>query len=325
MDEKTSYRRAVETTLGPIEPQDLGWVDAHDHVIIDGGLTVLKEPDFRLDDVDRASEELTRWRKAGGGAVVDTMPFGCGRNVRKLAAVSRATDVPILVPTGFQKSSYYLPDHWQHRYDEASITALLLQECVEGVDEFNYDGPVIERSAIKAGLMKVAADYQVVKPTTRKLIRAVAAAHLECRVPILVHTEMGTAGSLVLDLFEEAGVAPDRILLCHVDRNPDVAVHRELAERGAMLEYDTPGRIKYQPESVVVALMRQMFEAGLGDHVTLGGDLARRSYWTSYGGGPGFDYLLTGFTERLRSEGFTDDELETVWQRNPARWLTAGG
>jgi len=298
-------------------------VNAHDHVIIDGGLTVVKEPDFRLDDVERASQELRRWREAGGGAVVDTMPFGCGRNVRKLEAVSRATDVPILVPTGFQKSSYYLPDHWQHRYDEATITELLIQECTEGVDENNYDGPVVQRSTIKAGVVKVAADYQVVKPTTRKLIRAAAAAHRECGTPILVHTEMGTAGATVLDLFEEAGVPPERVLLCHVDRNPDPAVHRALVERGAMLEYDTPGRIKYQPENVLVSLMRGMFEAGLGDHLTLGGDLARRSYWTAYGGGPGFDYLLTGFTERLRREGFTGDELDAVWRRNPVRWLTA--
>lgn len=300
-------------------------MNAHDHVIIDGGLTVVKEPDFRLDDVERAVEELARWRGAGGGAVVDTMPFGCGRNVTKLIAVSRASQVPIVVPTGFQKSSYYLPDHWQHRYDEDAIAELLVQECAEGVDENNYDGPLVRRSVIKAGVIKVASDYQVVKPTTRKLIRAAATAHLSCGTPILVHTEMGTAGLTVLDLFEAAGVPPDRVLLCHVDRNPDVAVHREMAERGAMLEYDTPGRIKYQPEEVVVRLMRAMFDAGLGDHITLGGDLARRSYWTSYGGGPGFDYLLSVFTPRLRREGFADAELDAVWRRNPARWLAAGG
>lgn len=300
-------------------------MDAHDHVIIDGGLTVVREPDFRLDDVALASEELTRWRQAGGGVVVDTMPFGCGRNVAKLEAASSASGVPIVVPTGFQKSSYYLPDHWQHRYDEATIAELLIQECSEGVDENNYDGPVVRRSAIKAGVIKVAADYQVVKPTTRKLIGAAAAAHLRCGTPILVHTEMGTAGHTVLDLFGAAGVAPERVLLCHVDRNPDLAVHRELAERGAMLEYDTPGRIKYQPESVVIGLMRAMFEAGLGDHLSLGGDLARRSYWTAYGGGPGFDYLLTGFTPRLRREGFTNRELDAVWRHNPARWLAGAG
>ena len=312
----------VETTLGALEPSTLGRINAHEHVIIDGGYTVLKEPDFRLDSVQRAVEELTRWRDAGGGAVIDTMPFGGGRNVRKLIQVSQATGVPIVAPTGFQKSSYYLPDHWQHRYDEATIAELLIAECRDGVDENNYDGPVVKRSPVKAGLIKVAGDYQFVSETTRKLIRAAGRAHQVTGVPVLVHTEMGTAGHELLDLLEAAGVPPQRVMLCHIDRNPDLKVHKELAERGAFLEYDTPGRIKYQSETVVINLMRDMFEAGFGANLLLGGDMARRSYWKAYGGGPGLEYLLTTFTPRLRAEGFSDEELNLVWRDNPVRWLT---
>lgn len=312
----------VETTLGALEADSLGVINAHEHVIIDGGYTVVKEPDFRLDSVPKAVEELSSWRDAGGGAVVDTMPFGCGRDVRKLVQVSEATGVPIVVPTGFQKSSYYLPDHWQHRYDEGAITDLLIAECREGVDENNYDGPLVQRSPVKAGLIKVAGDYQVVSAMTRKLIRAAGRAHAATGTPVLVHTEMGTAGETLLDLLEAAGVPPTRVMLCHVDRNPDPAVHKALAARGAFLEYDTPGRIKYQPEGVVIGLMRTMFGAGYGPQLLLGGDMARRSYWTAYGGGPGLAYLLTGFTKRLLTEGFSDGEVAQVWRENPVRWLT---
>jgi len=314
----------VETTLGAIPADKLGRVNAHDHVIIDGGLTTVKEPDFRLGSLKKAVEEIGRWKEAGGGAIVDTMPFGCGRNVRKLIAVSEATGVPIVVPTGFQKASYYLPDHWQHRYDEATIADLLTAECVEGVDEEGYDGPVVRRSRVKAGLIKVAGDYQVVKPTTRKLIRAAGRAHGATGVPVLVHTESGTAADTLLDLLKDAGVPPHRVILSHIDRNPDLDLHERLAGRGAFLQYDTPGRIKYQPETVVVGLMRRMIDAGHGGNLLLGGDLARRSYWKSYGGGPGFDYLLTSFTERLRREGFSEEELRAVWQVNPLRWILPG-
>lgn len=312
----------VETTLGALGADSLGVINAHEHLIIDGGYTVVKEPDFRLDSVPKAVEELSRWRDAGGGAVIDTMPFGCGRDVRKLVEASRGAGVPIVVPTGFQKSSYYLPDHWQHRYDEETIAELLIAECREGVDENNYDGPVVQRSGVKAGLIKVAGDYQFVGSTTRKLIRAAGRAHAATGTPVLVHTEMGTAGELLLDLLENAGVPPERVMLCHMDRNPDPVVHQALAARGAFLEYDTPGRIKYQPESVVVGLMRTMFSAGYGSQLLLGGDMARRSYWTAYGGGPGLAYLLTGFTRRLLSEGFSEREVAQVWRENPVRWLT---
>ncbi len=312
----------VETTLGAVEATALGVVNAHEHVIIDGGYTVVKEPDFRLDSVPKAVEELLQWRGAGGGAVVDTMPFGCGRNVRKLVAVSKATGVPIVVPTGFQKGSYYLPDHWQHRYGEEAVAELLVAECRAGVDENNYDGPHVQRSPVKAGLIKVAGDYQFVGATTRKLICAAGRAHKVTGVPVLVHTKMGTAGEELLELLAAAGVPPERVMLCHMDRNPDPVVHKALAARGAFLEYDTPGRIKYQPEGVVVGLMRTMFGAGYGSQLLLGGDMARRSYWRAYGGGPGLAYLLTGFTQRLLGEGFSAGELAQVWRENPVRWLT---
>jgi phosphotriesterase-related protein len=250
------------------------------------------------------------------------MPFGCGRNVDKLVAVSEATGIPIIVPTGFQKSSYYLPDHWQHSYDEESIARLLQAELVEGADRNGYEGPVIDRSPIKAGFVKVAGDYQVVKPTTRKLIRAAGRAHSATGAPVLVHTEMGTAADQLLGLLEDAGVPPNRVMLSHIDRNPDLRLHQDLARRGAFLQYDTPGRIKYQPETVVIDLMRRLFADGLGSQLLLGGDTARRSYWKAYGGGPGFDYLLAVFTPRLLREGFTEEDLRLIWEENPVRWLS---
>jgi phosphotriesterase-related protein len=284
---------------------------------------VVKTPDFKLDSVEKAIEEMGYWLTAGGGAVVDAQPFGCGRNVRKLIEVSKATGLPIIVPTGFQSKEFYLPDHWQYKYDESLLAGLILQEVTEGADLNGYESPIVQRSEVKAGFMKVAGDYQTVSDHTRRQIRAVGRVHQQTGVPVLVHTEHGTAGDLLLDLLEAAGVPATSVMLCHIDRNPDPYVHRQLAQRGAYLEYDSPSRIKYQPENLVVNLMRMMVDAGLGERLLLGGDMARRSYWKAYGGGPGFDYLLTRFTARLRDEGFSAAELETIWHHNPVRWLTS--
>jgi phosphotriesterase-related protein len=313
----------IETTLGPLPVEKLGWINAHDHIIMDGGYTVVKTPDFKLDSVEKAIEEMGRWQQAGGGAVVDAQPFGCGRNVRKLIEVSRATGLPIIVPTGFQSKEFYLPDHWQYKYDEGIIAQLLLEEITLGADLNGYESPIVERGPVKAAFMKVAGEYQLVGEATRRQIRAIGRVHQQTGVPVLVHTEHGTAGDLLLDLLEAAGVPPSSVMLCHIDRNPDPYVHTQLARRGAYLQYDTPSRIKYQPEHIVVSLIRTLFERGLGDRLLLGGDMARRSYWKAYGGGPGFDYLLTVFTPRLRQEGFTDAELAMIWHENPARWLTS--
>jgi phosphotriesterase-related protein len=316
--------KTVETTLGALPVERLGWINAHDHIIMDGGYTVVKTPDFKLDSVEKAVEEMGYWQKAGGGAVVDAQPFGAGRNVRKLIEISEKTGLPIIVPTGFQSKEHYLPDHWQYKYDEDTIAELIHTEVAEGVDLNGYESPIIARSPVKAGFIKVAGDYQIVSPTTHKHIRMAGKVHARTGVPMLVHTEHGTMAEAILDAFEAAGVPPSSVMICHIDRNYDPYLHKALAKRGAFLEYDTPSRIKYQPEHIVVNLMRELFDAGLGGQILLGGDMARRSYWRAYGGGPGFDYLLTTFTPRLRAEGFTDAELQIIWHDNPARWLTSG-
>jgi 5-phospho-D-xylono-1,4-lactonase len=315
----------IETTLGPLPADQLGWINAHDHIIMDGGYTVVQTPDFKLDSVEKAVEELTYWQLAGGGAVVDAQPFGCGRNARKLIAVSEATKLPIIVPTGFQAKNFYLPDHWIFKYDEDTLAELIYAEVNEGVDLNGYESPIVERSPIKAGFVKIASDYQKIGAHTRTHIRAIGQIWQKKRVPILVHTDMGTVADEVLDLLEAEQIPASAAMLCHVDRNPDFYLHKRWTQRGAYVQYDTPSRIKYQPEHLVIELMRKMFDAGLGDRILLGGDMARRSYWKTYGGGPGFDYLLTSFTPRLRDEGFTDAELRMVWHDNPARWLQVEG
>ncbi len=316
--------KTVETTLGALPVDQLGWINAHDHIIMDGGYTVVKTPDFKLDSVEKAIEEMGYWQQAGGGVVVDAQPFGAGRNVRKLIEISEKTGLPIIVPTGFQSKEHYLPDHWQYKYDEDTIAELIYAEVAEGVDLNGYESPIIARSTVKAGFIKVAGDYQVVSMHTHKHIRMAGKVHARTGVPMLVHTEHGTMAEVILDAFEAAGVPPSSVMICHIDRNYDPYLHKLLAKRGAFLQYDTPSRIKYQPEHIVVNLMRELFDAGLGGQILLGGDMARRSYWKAYGGGPGFDYLLTKFTPRLRAEGFTDAELQMIWHDNPARWLTSG-
>ncbi len=111
------------------------------------------------------------------------------------------------------------------------------------------------------GLLKVARLQQTLDRLT----------HQATGSPILVHTETGSAADELLDLLEEAGVPPERVVLNHVDRNPDPRVHIRLAERGAFLQYDTPGRTKYQPENTTIELMRRLFDAGYGKNLLLGG------------------------------------------------------
>lgn len=89
----------IRTVCGDIAPTALGVCYAHEHVIIDPCYMTEKHPDFNIGSVDRAVEELLRFKGDGGGAMIDSMPTG-GRNPVKLAEVSRRSGVHIVCPTG---------------------------------------------------------------------------------------------------------------------------------------------------------------------------------------------------------------------------------
>jgi phosphotriesterase-related protein len=294
-------------------------VNAHEHVLIRSGLILIKEPDFRLDEVDKGMEELRDFERHGGRAVADATPIGIGRDPDGLRQISEATGVHIISATGFHKRKYYLDSHWRFTYSAEEIGELLIAEIEEGMDQNGYEGPLVKRSRAKAGMIKVASEYQMIDSATRTAIEAAGIAHRRTGCPVLTHTELGTMGVEQLKLLAAAGVPPEHVVLSHLDRNPDFYVHRDLAQTGAFLEYDSAGRVKYGPETNLISLMRCMFDANLGGKVLLGGDTARRSYWKAYGGGPGVAYILERFIPRLKNEGFGEDQIQQMLIANPAQ------
>lgn len=293
----------IRTVLGDIPAEQAGVTMAHEHLLMTGGWPVRLEPDFRLDSVDAAAQELTRYRDAGGAAVVEMTPLGFGRDPDGLAELARRTGVHIVACTGFHKLGYYADTHWLHRYPAERIGELLAGEIELGIDRGGLDGPDIDRSHARAGVIKLATEYQRAGAAVARLAEAVGIAHQRTGVPVSTHTEQGTMGHVQLDLLADAGVPAGSAVLGHIDHNPDPVLLTELAARGAYLAFDMPGRIKYAPDSQSVTLIEALAAAGYADRLLLAGDLARRSYWPAYGGGPGLDYLLTVFVPRLRAAG----------------------
>lgn len=308
----------VRTVLGDIEAADLGVTMSHEHLLMTGGWPVRDEPDFRLDSVDDAVAELGRFVDLGGAAVVEMTPLGFGRHAEGLAEVSRRTGAHVVACTGFHKQAYYADTHWQHRYDVATIADLLTAEVVDGLDRHALDGPVVDRTEHRAGVVKIATSYHRAGRAVERTVEAVGEVHRRTGVPVATHTDKGTLGHEQLDLLERAGVPSNAVVLGHIDHNPDPRYLAELASRGAYLCFDLPGRAKYHPDSVPAGLVAQLASCGLADRLLLGLDLARRSYWTTLGGGPGFGYLLETFVPRLRAEGL-GEIADAALVVNPAR------
>ncbi len=283
------------TVTGPMPVSRLGVVNAHEHLFLRSPALAGQE----LDDLERASAEVLAARASGVGAIVEMTPIGCGRRPDLLRAVARATDVAIIAATGYHRDAHYPGGHWVHQATVDALADRILSDLTAGMHPADWDGEPAADPA-RAGAIKAGASYHVITPGERRRLEAAAIGSRGSGAAVLVHAEVGTCGHEIVDVLEAAGLAPDRIILSHMDRNPDPELHGELATRGVTLEYDTVGRTKYHPDSVLLDLIGTMVEAGHGERLMLGCDLGRRDYFRSYGGGPGMAYLMTTFVPRLR-------------------------
>jgi phosphotriesterase-related protein len=309
----------VRTVLGDVDPSELGMTYAHEHVVIDGGRPVELEPEFDLGDVDRMAREMSAAAALGLGAVADAMPCDAGRNAMKLADLSRRTGVHIVAPTGLHHERYYGPAHWSHRVSVDELADLFVADVVEGIDANDYAGPVVRRTDVRAGVIKVAGSRDGLTPRDARVFSAAAIAHRRTGVPILTHCEAGTGALEQVRFLIEHGVDPGHVALSHVDTVVDRGYHREIAATGASMEYDQSFRWPRGTQNGTLGLLGWMAEDGLLDRVVLGMDAARQRYYTVYGGGPGLGWLLAGFSEAMRAAGLGEDVRRMLFVDNPAR------
>jgi phosphotriesterase-related protein len=307
----------IRTVLGDIAPATLGRCYAHEHLIIDRSYTTQLFPDIHLPSAENAVRELLDFKAAGGGAMVDCMPCDAGRNVEKLAEISRQSGVHLVAPTGLHRVKFYPEGHWRFRIGAERMADLFVDEIERGIDANDCAGPELRRTAHRAGVLKIGSDGAALDDAERAAFEAVAAAHRRTGCPVITHCEAGRGAEQVAFLAAR-GVDPKHVVLSHTDRHPEAAYHRDLFRTGAFVEYDRAFRATLDDTNPTLRLFAAMVKE-FPDQVMLGTDGARASYWRSYGGGPGLDYLLRDFSERAKRLGVTDGELRNVFVDNPAR------
>ena len=306
----------IRTVLGDIEPDELGVCYAHEHIIIDESFVTEKYPQLKLDSVENGIEELRQFYKDGGRAMIDSMPADAGRNIVKLAEISRASKVHIVCPTGLHLAIYYDEGHWGNSYSADRLADLFIADIEQGVDRHDYSGPCVERTEHRAGLIKVATGRREPDARERTIFEAASKAHLNTGCPILTHVEQGDGGLEQIELFRSHGVNLSKVVLSHTDRLPDVGYHREMLQSGVRLEYDSAFRWKTEPNHTLELLVQLLEE--FPDQIMLGMDAAKPAYWKSYGGAPGLSFLLNEFTRMLKDRGATQAQWEKVFVSAPA-------
>ncbi|MGW3228561.1 phosphotriesterase family protein [Kitasatospora sp. NPDC001095] len=310
--------RTVRTVLGDLDPTALGVTDSHDHLFIRSPLL----PGQELDDPDAAEDVLRAYAAAGGRAFVQWTPLGLGRGADSLAALSRTTGVHVVAATGAHQAVHYAPGFFPES-DEAQTEAAerpgsyadLAERFVAELTTGLPGAP----EGVRAGLIKVAGDPGPAGRHTRWTLAAAAEAHHATGAPIAVHLEADGAPHWILDqLHGRHGVRPDRIILGHLTRLPDRALHRALAAEGVHLALDCPSRAGHPGDHDAFEVIADLVEEGHAHRLLLGADTTTRTARAA--GGP--VRLLTELAPRLaRSHG--PELLELLLTTNPAAAFAA--
>ncbi|BCK72668.1 phosphotriesterase [Streptomyces libani subsp. rufus] len=297
---------AIRTVLGDIAPADLGICDAHDHLF----LRSPQLPGQELDDAEAAAAELSAFRAAGGAAVIQWTPYGMGRRAAELPRLARDSGVRIVAATGLHQAAHYSPELLARV--GADLAGLFVSELTEGI---GGTGP-------RAGMIKVAGGFHGLDRHARQTMTAAAEAQRATGAAIGVHLELGTGALDVLDLLcGTLAVPPDRVILGHLNRSPDLVVHRAAAGAGAYLAFDGPSRAHHATDWRLPEALAALADAGFADRILLGGDTTTAGA-RSVSGGPGMPYLLRRHRERLgRTLGA--DLVTRFLTANPARAFAA--
>ncbi|GGM61033.1 phosphotriesterase family protein [Microbacterium saperdae] len=312
----------IRTVLGDIDPALLGSTNYHEHLF---QITPLL-PGDELDDEMRSTTEAGLLRDSGFSAMVDATPFGLGRNPEAVARISATTGLHVVATTGRHREAHYDQHHPTRSRDAAQLAQQFVTEITEGMPltDAAASGPrarTPDGAGVRAGVLKGGIDYWRISDFERTTLQALAAAHRATGAAIMVHLEFCTAAHEVLDLLASEGVAAERVVLAHADRDPDAGLHASLAERGAYLGYDGFARPRTRSDAELLALTAAAVAQGAGDRIVLGGDVARRTRYSAYGGMPGLAYLGERYLPRLR-DVVGDAAVERMLIANPARLLT---
>jgi phosphotriesterase-related protein len=352
----------IITVDGPIEPDEVGVTLPHEHVFVNTAdawyqppssapeRRMAEEPlsiehlgfvnrnlyshrdNMRLDSVETQVEEVTRFLRAGGSTIVDLTPKNIGRDPERVRGVARETGLQFVHGTGYYTRSVH-PDYLDDMSDD-EIEAEFVSDVREGIGDTD----------VRAGIVGELGVSERVHDAEERVVRAGARAARRTGVALNIHTPGRTPYSQrdrtyppsrwaleLLDVVEEEGLPPERVVMSHLDRTiyEDLSYQKELADRGAYVEYDLWGLEAYLEEynDGLPSDIRRMEWAteliadGYHDRLLLSHDTWSKMQLRTYGG-YGYAHVVENVVPMLEANGVSDEQIEEILIENPKRVLT---
>jgi phosphotriesterase-related protein len=257
-----------------------------------GGAPPTPPPDIQH-NVDLMTAEVRKAASDGNIAcIVDAGHPDMGRDVNFIRQVSMKSGVPIVAGGGFYSQPFY-PKEISTMSEEQIVKALIKQADDDTLGVFGEIG-----------------SWDEITADERKVFRAVGKAHVATNLSIFTHTGIpGKSALEQLDILEDAGVKPDRVVIGHLGNLVDanVYVHKAICRRGAFVGFDRQGG---NGDAQQVPMVMALVDAGFADHLMFSADASS-----------GYSKTLTVFVPKLKAAGISDQVLHRIMVDNPRRFL----
>jgi phosphotriesterase-related protein len=245
-----------------------------------------------MSDPALMAQELIQARSEGVACIVDAGHPDSGRDLNFLRQASMRSGMPVVAGGGFYAQPWY-PKEISTMSENQIVEALIRQADDDVLGAWGEIGSWDEISADE-----------------RKVFRAVGRAHVATNMPIFTHTGIpGKSALEQLDLLEDAGVNPNRVVIGHLGNLVDANVytHKIVCRRGAYVGFDRQGG---GGDAAVVPMVLALIEAGYTDRLMFSADAMR-----------GYGKTLTVFLPKLKAAGVSDEILHEITVNNSRRWL----
>ncbi|MDO5533547.1 MAG: phosphotriesterase [Propionibacteriaceae bacterium] len=310
----------VNTVLGPVAPEELGYVAIHEHV----GYGM---PGSELDTkwwkpfearVDETMAQLRQFHAYGGRTFVDMTGICNGRDVDYYQVLSAKTGVHIIACTGFVGGDTALK-----HFATASVEYLadvFVHEITEGIGTTGAKAGVIKVGVSRGGRMT---------ELDKRIYRAAGRAARATGVPIVTHLAIDAEPAV--EIFHDERMPLDRVIFGHADDgvNHDKTNHAWIAAQGGIVGFDTFGYDLELPDPPFWGRKRaerlahfRQFHAEYPDQVLAGVDANCSPLGWPGVKGHTVNYLFEELIPDLREAGIDDAEITRLFVTRPAEFYT---
>ena len=287
---------------------------SHEHILVDFiGADSIQPNSWNHDLVLQEMKPYLDSLKAFNVAYfVDATPNYLGRDVLLLEKIAMATRMKIVTNTGLYgaQRNKFIPEYAYQKSAEG-LAEDWIKEFTNG----------IEGSSIKPGFIKISVDNSdPLDAMHQKLVKAAALTHLETGLTIASHTGSAKALWPQLEILKDLGVAAEAFIWVHAQAEEDNKNYLKAAISGCWISLDGLGwEFEKHLKAILFAKTNGFLNRILISHDSGWYDPQKETQEIQP-----YTAIFKKLVPTLKSNGFTDEELNLLLSVNPSKAFSIG-